>query len=151
VTRAAGEMTVMRSQLERYRYFQECLLREVRLTRFGTELKFEFDYVWARNESADWRIADRSSVVVVKLGLVEAVEMNLPVPEALVDEPERANWGLSEIALVQVEQAPQSRAVRAASLRPRYRLVVKWEGDRRIIAVFGRLTIEDHGTDTEIA
>lgn len=70
-------------------------------------------------------------------------ELRLPLPAGLVEDPSRANWGLTEIAIARVEEATMIDG------RPAHRLLLSWETDRRIEAVFERLTVEERRVGDE--
>lgn len=129
--------------LERHRFFQECLLRQVCLSHFATELKLEFEYIWDDADLTGSRLAaDPRTVVLALEGLHEA-RIVTALPPALLHAPERADWGLTEVAFVRLLRESDLLAKHHESDVPLHHLVVEWEGDRRIDAVFARLRIEE--------
>jgi hypothetical protein len=94
----ATDPDAIRDALNRYRRFEECLLRELRVTAFGTQLELEFAYVWNSHDEQEWTVADEPSTVIVRLMLFEWAEIHAPMPPPLIEEPERADWGLTEVA-----------------------------------------------------
>lgn len=144
---SASESVSIRKALDRYRRFEECLLNEVRLTRFGTQLDLHFTYIWLRDDSADFRLAVDPAAVVVRLMLLEWATIRTELPQGLWEHPERADWGLTEVAEVRIEDAPTSEV---PSSRPRHKFLVEWESERRIEAIFGRLVIEPQASVRQI-
>lgn len=130
----------MVSALSRFRNFDQCLLREVRLVRFGTELELEFEYIWDDHRADGVLLAEPFPRVVIRLEVVDSVDMRLELPPGLLEDPNEVNWGLSEVAMVRVEKLPHEDR--------RHRLEVRWETDRRITATFRRMRIHDVGGES---
>lgn len=134
--------------LKQHRSFEECLLREVRTTRFGTAVELRFGYVWDNDDPAGIRAADEPLPVTLHLELVREIRLMNELPAAVLAAPERADWGLTEVALVRLETSSELIAAHhARSAAPLHHLVVEWEGDRRLDVVFERLTCADDPGD----
>lgn len=137
----AADKTEIGALLERHRSFEECLLREVRTARFGTAVELRFDYIWDDTDPAGSRVADEPRRVTVRLELVREAHFFNELPAGLIAEPDRADWGLTEVALVRLEESSELvGAHRARFNKPLHHLVVAWESDRRIDVIFERLS-----------
>lgn len=130
--------------LDRFRSFQECLLRELRFVYAKQRLELEFEYIWDRTVGPDeWKVAAKSLLVLVTLEPVDEAHISVSATQGLREDPSHADWGLSEVAIVSVDDPPEE-AQRVTS-RPLHKLVVAWENGQQIEAVFERLQIEDLG------
>ena len=119
----------IRAVLKAHGGFGECLLRELRLVRFGLSLELTFDCVAGPN--------DQSESVTLVLDLLHELHLTAAIPQGLLEEPDQVDWGLSEVALVELAagtEAPDQDP-------PRHRLRVLWEDDRKIEAVFSALEV----------
>lgn len=127
--------------LERYRSFEECLLKEVRTVCFGTGVELRFDYIWSDEDPEGELVSDNPRPVTLRLDVVHDVRFVTALPPGIHTGPERANWGLSEVALVRLKNPSDvGEAHRGRSDVPLCHLVVDWEGDRRLDVVFERFT-----------
>lgn len=140
----AMDRAEMRELLEKHRSFEECLLREVRTARFGTAVVLRFDYIWDDDDPDGGLVADDPRVVRLRLELVREVRLVTALPAGVLAEPERADWGLTEVALVRLEDSSELLAAhRERSDAPLHHLVVEWESDRRLDLIFERLSYSD--------
>jgi hypothetical protein len=138
----ATDRAEIQAILDRYRRFEECLLRGLRLSHFALKLELEFEYIWERAADDRWRVAVEPSTVVLALEPVEQALISLRVPAGILEEPSRADWGLTEVAVVRVEE-PSDVSAWATSSRHRHKLVVAWERDQQIDVVFRRLHVDE--------
>jgi hypothetical protein len=127
--------------LARYRHFQECLLRELRMTEFGITLELDFEYIWDDEDATGATLAATSRLVTLALDLVQEVRVITAPPRAIVAEPERADWGLTEVALVRLMPSSDLLDKHHEADVPLHHLVVEWEGDRRVDVIFARLRV----------
>jgi hypothetical protein len=144
---AATSRAEIQAILDRYRKFQECLLRGLRLGDNGLKLELEFEYIWEPADADVWRVSAEPTTIWMSLQPVEQALIKLSVPAGVIESPEGADWGLTEVAIVRVEEPPRlPGSVRTR--RPRHKLVVAWERDQRIEAVFSQLQIEDRSMES---
>ena len=117
---------------------------ELRFVYAKQRLELEFEYIWDRRVGPnEWKVAAKSLLVVVTLEPVDEALITVSARPGLREDPSQANWGVSEVAVVRVEDPP-GEAQRVTS-RPLHKLVVAWENGQQIAAVFERLQIEDLG------
>jgi hypothetical protein len=137
----AMDKAEMEKLLEQYRSFEECLLQEVRTARFGTAVKLYFAYIWDDDDPDGRLVADEPRTVTLCLESVREVRFLTALPAGVLAEPERADWGLTEVALVRLEESSELlTAHRARSDAPVQHLAVEWESDRRLDVIFERLS-----------
>nr|WTB28309.1 immunity 50 family protein [Streptomyces sp. NBC_00830]WTB35772.1 immunity 50 family protein [Streptomyces sp. NBC_00830] len=115
--------------------FEECLLHDLRLTRFGFGVDLTFNLVRDENGEVRDDVLERPVLVTLTLSGVEALRLSGGLTDAMREDPESVNWGLGEIALVE-----QYTPARGVGLR------VVWESDRSIEAEFGNLTVSTDRT-----
>lgn len=130
--------------LKRHHSFEECLLEEVRLSRFGTTLALEFAYIWSDDEADSVR-ASTTRRITIDCELVHEVQIVTALPPSILAEPERADWGLTEVALVRLQHDSELLEKHHGASIPLHHLLVEWEGDRRIDVIFGLLRVRDGG------
>lgn len=131
----------MEELLEEHRSFEECLLQEVRTARSGTAVKLYFAYIWDDDDPGGGLVADEPRTVTLCLESLREIRFLTALPPGVLAEPERADWGLTEVALVRLEESSELlTAHRARSDAPLQHLVVEWEGDRRLDCIFERLS-----------
>ena len=145
MTTATDRVEIQRL-LDRYRRFQECLLRGLRLEQHGLRLVLEFDYIWDRTADDVWQVVAEPSPVVVSLDPVEQASIVLNMPVGIVEDPSQADWGLSEVAMVRLEEAPAPPPGISVTAQ-RHKLTVVWERDQWIEVVFRRLRLTDAFAD----
>lgn len=112
--------------LERYSGFEECLLTGIRCEGQGVVVHLDFEYVWDASGPDGGRLLEKPRPVTLTLEAVQEFQLQNNLTKAMVAEPDRIDWGLSELARVRVEADPGS---------PHSRLIVEWEGDLRKIEV----------------
>lgn len=140
----AMNKTEIGALLEQHRSFEECLLREIRTTRFGTAVELRFDYVWDDDDPDGDSVAADPRPVTLRLDVVREIRFVTALPAGILAEPERADWGLTEVALVRLEDSSDLLAAhRARSDVTLHHLVIEWEGDRRLDLIFERLSQSD--------
>lgn len=133
-----GDNSAVGQILEQYRSFQECLLKELRLSQFGISLELDLEYIWDDNDPSRAALATTPKTVTLAFDLVHEVRIVSALPTAIRVEPARANWGLTEIGRIRsISPSESDRAVSASANH----VVVEWEGDRRIDVVFERLRV----------
>jgi hypothetical protein len=130
------------SALEKYRFFQECLLQTARLAHFGTSLDLELGYVWDDKTDSDV-VASTPRPVLVRLWGMQETTIVTDLPASVLDDPAQANWGLTEIAMMHVLPQSDLLAKHHDSGRPLYHLAVEWETHRRIDSIFAQLEVVD--------
>jgi hypothetical protein len=136
----ATDTAEMQDILEQHRSFEECLLRELRTTHFGTAVELRFEYIWDDDEADGHLVADEPRPVTLRLESVHEIRFLTALPAGVLAQPERAGWGLTEVALVRLDDSSKLlEAHRAQSERLLHHLVVEWEGDRQLDLIFERL------------
>jgi hypothetical protein len=105
----------MNAALREVDHLQESLLTALELTRHGYSAELRFAHL------RRGRPVPETSQVTVVMEAVSALRLNGGLSEAMVQHPERINWGLSEVALVS-----------AYAAEPGVGLLVAWEDEREI-------------------
>lgn len=137
----AMDKAEMKEFLRNHHSFEECLLQGVRTARFGTVVKLHFAYIWDDDDPDGGLVADEPRLVTLCLESVREMRFLTALPAGVLAEPERADWGLTEVALVRLEESSELLAAhRANSMPALHHLVVEWEGNRRLDCVFERLS-----------
>ena len=89
--------------LREYRHLEECLLVEVLWKNYGLTLECIFNYIWTPDGKVRRNLAE-PDLVTVTFDLVQELHVQNALNEAMCREPERINWGISEIALMRLEE-----------------------------------------------
>ncbi|RBQ21869.1 hypothetical protein DP939_04120 [Spongiactinospora rosea] len=130
----------IRAALADHQSFGECVITDVGWAHHGTSIEVPFDYIWNGDGT---RIRDdlgsRPHIVVVRAVLVQEMHLANALNPSMLQEPERMNWGLSEVAqVVLVEDSELARPYSHPRGLPCHHLAIEWEADRRIdIVAFG--------------
>lgn len=118
-------MEVVREALNRHARFEEALLVELRLVNHGYSVELDFNLVLDAEGRVRPNLRDARESVTLRLDGVTSLELVGGLSDAMLAHPEMINWGLSEIALVEVDDT---------DLGPQLRVL--WEGSRRIVICF---------------
>jgi hypothetical protein len=94
---------------------EESLLSALELTHHGYSAELRFAHL------RRGRPVSETSQVTLVMEAISALRLDGGLSEAMVQHPDRINWGLSEVALVS-----------AYSAEPGVGLLVAWEGEREI-------------------
>jgi hypothetical protein len=112
--------------LRKRNFFEECLLADVRPVRFG----YGIDLVINDGRDGEGRvrndILERSLLTTIRLLGVESLNFVGALTPAMKEHPERIDWGLSEIAMVDPFQPKEVPLC----------ISVKWEVRRRLDILF---------------
>ena len=135
-----NDRQVVEDELARYRNFEECLLEEFRWRDAGRVLELELLYIWADADAG--AVLDDARRVVVRLGDAVAVTIESPLTAVMLENPDRLNWGVKEIAQLRVAR-PTELAARPEGLEDMLQLVAAWEGRGRIDILFRTMAIEE--------
>lgn len=130
----------MRAYLRHHNDFGECVLEEVRWEHFGTVIVLVFDYVW----DDDGAIRASLNVPLLKtlrFHNVQELHVLNALSEHLSLHPSEVNWGLSEVAAVQLVDDPEVLARYQSLPIPLHHLRCSWEGERHIDIVFSTLEV----------
>lgn len=121
----AFDLETIQSALERHRHLEESLLLELHLVHHGYSVELAFA-PWAGDQSAATRAsAERPLVVTFRLDGVSSLEIVGGLTDTMLANPDKIDWGLSEVAVVEVDDIESAPCLR-----------VLWEGERRIIVHF---------------
>lgn len=116
---------VVREALNRHARFEEALLIELRLVNHGYSVELDFNLVLDAEGRVRPNLRNARESVTLRLDGVTSLELVGGLSDAMLAHPEKINWGLSEIALVEVDDT---------DLGPQLRVL--WEGSRRIVIYF---------------
>lgn len=127
--------------LSRYRYFEECLLEEVRWREAGRVAELKFGYIWEEDPGGHG-VLNQPRPVIVRLVDALSLSIDSPLTSFMLENSDRLDWGVTEIA--------QLRMARPSELLPRVRgmehalqVVAEWELQGRIDILFRNLVIDD--------
>ena len=117
--------------LKRWRAFEECLLHSVRSDDGLFSLDLTFEFVWADDHSYEVRPdTDDPVLVTLRLTAIESISFHGGLTDAMRAEPDLVNWGISEVALVEVRD-----------LDPFVGVAAIWESGRRLDIVCGSVQL----------
>lgn len=122
--------------LRRYRSFEECLLDDVRWLRFGSQIDLVFNYVWDEGGQVRDRVLEEPRLVTVRCFGVQELMLSNHLTQAMLDEPDRLNWGLSEVAVVRFEP-------RRLDGGDGVQVAVLWEGGRALHVIAAGLEVAE--------
>jgi hypothetical protein len=120
----ASDRESLDEELGRWRSFEECLFHDIRIFKYG----FGFDLIFnviRTNGAVRMQALSMPALVTCRLLGVESISFVGGLTDAMKADPERINWGLSEISRVEQIDVPS-----------RLGLSVLWEGPRRLDAEF---------------
>jgi hypothetical protein len=89
-------------RLEKWHYLQDCLLEDIHLVHHGSSLELRFNYIWIEYGKRVRSDKDSPLYVNVRCHLVHYLWFVGGLTASMIREPERINWGLSEIEIVKV-------------------------------------------------
>lgn len=141
-----NDRAALEAALVRYGWFQECLLKDIRWDRFGTTIHLDFDYIWDGGGPEAGRIRDEPRRITLSLLGVQELKIHNALTAAILAHPERLDWGISEISRVRLEPAPDTGNAAESKGGP-HNLVVEWESERRIDAIFTEMRVAE-GADS---
>ena len=126
--------------LKNHKNFSECIIEELALKDYGTTLDVAFNYIWT--DSGELRPdLDKPKNIALRFRLVQELRINNSLNSSIFEHPESINWGLNEVALVQVVKDDRALQVRGDSLALLNHVEFLWEGERRIDVVFSELEV----------
>jgi hypothetical protein len=131
----SSRLALARSILEEWRGFQECILEDVRWRDYGTSLDLVFRCIWKDGDQV-FRDDEEPRFVALRLLLVQEFDLHNALNAAQLREPERLNWGVSEVAVVRIHESEDVSMDPAGQF---LELECLWEGDRRITARFAAI------------
>lgn len=136
----ANDIASFEAALTRYGWFQECLLKDVRWDQFGTTTHLDFDYIWGEGGPAKGHVLSEPRSITLSLQGVQELIIRNALTDAMLADPERLDWGISEIARVRLQPA-SAQGVSGQPQDGPYHLVVEWESERRVDATFFEMRI----------
>lgn len=133
----------METLLQQYNQFRECILLDVEWLLEGFRIQCTFDYIWGKPGVVRDNL-DEELRVAVTFEAVRDFRIRNDWSRAMMADPERMDWGVSEIALIEVkDDSDFLRPFESEDGRGRH-LAVLWEGDlRRIDVVCSQLEIHE--------
>jgi hypothetical protein len=126
--------------LKQHKNFSECIIEELALKDFGTTLDVIFNYIWT--DSGELRPdLDKPTNIGLRFRVVQELHINNSLNSSILEHPESIDWGLNEVALVQVVK--DDSALRACEdlPAPLNHVEFLWEGERRMDVVFSELEV----------
>jgi len=82
--------------------FQECLLENVRLSRYGASFDFIVNYVWSVDGSLRTDALSIPKLICIRCELVYYLQFIGELTSSMRTEPASIDWGISEISCFQV-------------------------------------------------
>ena len=107
------------SRLVEWRHFEECLIHDFRWTNWTYSVEVTFDYVWDPAGRVRRDVDSEPLLVALRLKGVESLRFVGALTDGMKREPERINWGLSEVAGVSATERAGFLVIR-----------IDWEGER---------------------
>lgn len=117
-------------------HLSEWLLHDVRWRRFGSEIEVQFNNVFDESIRVRTDALDNPRLFVVRLFGVQSLTLSNHLSPAMLDEPERIDWGFSEISKVDLQGV-------ALADRVGVRFSILWEGPRRIDVIAASIEVAD--------
>jgi hypothetical protein len=137
--RDAVEMQV---RLHAYRDFSECVVTAIEWRDFATTVVISVDYPWTASGTV--RPDDSVRLIVdVEFRLVQEFCLKSGLPVEAIESPDVISWGLTEISVVQITNAPQQSGMKL------FRAMIRREGWTWIEIVFARLSISERTVPPE--
>ena len=116
---------------------QECIITKIGWSELGLELAVTLDYVWTDAGEICFTVGEEPRQLMLRFQIVNEFRMFNALTTAMLQEPERINWGISEIAKFVIGPAQESDEFAKAEF--------VWEWDRRIVIWFRVLIMELSG------
>lgn len=132
--------------LEEHHNLEECVLEDVRWQRYGTVIDLAFDYIWSNDLIV--RSEDTCVTKTLRFHVVQEFVLFNGLTADTSLRPAALNWGISEVAIVQLVRDSQRLEKYGGLPVPVHHLVCLWEGERRIDVVFSVLEILEEGSKT---
>ena len=126
----AREIAELNAALRRWSRFEECVLHEIRSTDAFSTLDLIFDYLWNDEGRVRDGPGDELSLVKVTASVIKELTFEDGFSEAMGRWPEQVNWGIAKVAEVSISGDGLD-----------LRLIVNWEGDRRIEIICGSIEV----------
>ena len=92
--------------LARFSNFDECVIEQVTLSHFQTEIRILIDYIWGTSGSIRPDLDARPEVVALWFRRVQEVRFKNGLNEAMLAEPASLNWGMNEVAAIEILDDP---------------------------------------------
>ena len=126
--------------LKKHKDFSECIIEELSLKDYGTTLEVVFNYIWTESGQPRANL-DEPTNIGLRFRLVQELHINNALNSSMLHDPGSINWGLNEVALVEVVNDSTALQTYEPSLAPLNHLAFLWEADRRIDVVFSELEV----------
>ncbi|GAB4097902.1 hypothetical protein [Sinomonas halotolerans] len=110
----------LQKALDRFNGFSECLLAELRLVNYGYSIEIDLNLVFDDIGSVRSDVLEVSRICTLRLDGVKSMILIGGLSDWMVSHPEDINWGLSEIAGIEV------------SAGEGITVTVAWEGKREV-------------------
>ncbi|HEX5438989.1 MAG TPA: hypothetical protein VFW98_17690 [Gemmatimonadaceae bacterium] len=127
--------------LQQHHHFSECVLEDIRWLHYGTSIELVFDYIWTQDGELR---SDTTSPEIEALRFLGVQEFSLKnaLNEAISLQPAEVNWGLSEIAMLQLVDDETLLAKYKSLPIPVHHVRCSWESDRQIDIVFTTVEVD---------
>lgn len=135
------QLEEIRRQLRDYGSFEESILLDVQWLDQGTTIVLVLDCTCGAANRTQTK-PDASKTVRVRFSSVQELHVSNSLSRSMLENMSELNWGLSEIARVQVDDAVSFTSRYRDLPSKSYHAAVLWQGSRRIDIVFGQMTIE---------
>jgi hypothetical protein len=116
---------------------QECLIKEISWAENQLEVIVKLAYIWTDAGEICFTVKQEPRQLTLRFQIVNEFEMSNALTEAMLQEPGRINWGISEIAKLAIGPAQDSDEFARAEFI--------WEWGRRIVILFRVLIMELSG------
>ena len=133
----------MEELLDRFSTFGECIIQQVQLGNFQTEIKVLVDYIWGEGGTIRPDLGKRPEIVALWFRRVQEARFRNGLNDAMLVESVRLDWGMNEVAAIQVLDDPAVLGPYADAAIALRHAAILWEGGpgnrlpRRIDIVYG--------------
>lgn len=121
-------------ELRRLRHLGEWLLHDVRWLHFGTSVELLFNNVFDSSGAVRADALESPRLIAIRMRGVQIFNLSNGLSPAMLDEPERIDWGVSEVARVQAWNCDLPS-------RSGVRLEVIWDGPRNLEVIAAGIQI----------
>jgi hypothetical protein len=115
---------------------QECIIRNIAWDEPAMRLTVTLDYIWTEDGSICFTQGLEPRKITLTFQLTTLLMINNALTAIMIEHPERLNWGISEIARLEIVPG-EDLGVAHGFVGARF----VWEIDRRIEVAFRQLQI----------
>jgi hypothetical protein len=125
----------MAAALAQLHHLQECIIRRIAWSEPAMQLTVELDYIWTDDGFICFTKREQARRLTLTFEHTSRVVIDNALSDAMIEHPEKLDWGISEIARLDLDAAQDD--VSSGFILARFR----WEGARHIDVSFQKLNI----------